>query len=62
VKISKIAAPAKVKEIVSNQLSLVIEPDYSQQNAWVSKSRSKPKSKPKSKSKSNFDYQNRFLI
>jgi hypothetical protein len=28
---SKIAAPAKVKEIVSNQLSLVIEPDYSQQ-------------------------------
>jgi hypothetical protein len=27
----KIAAPAKVKEIVSNQLSLVIEPDYSQQ-------------------------------
>jgi hypothetical protein len=41
---------AKVKEIVSNQLSLVIEPDYSQQNAWVSKSRSKPKSKPKSKS------------
>jgi hypothetical protein len=51
---SKIAAPAKVKEIVSNQLSLVIEPDYSQQkNAWVSKSRSKPKSKPKSKQNQN---------
>jgi hypothetical protein len=46
---SKIAAPAKVKEIVSNQLSLVIEPDSQQKNAWVSKSRSKIKTKIKTK-------------
>jgi hypothetical protein len=42
---------AKVKEIVSNQLSLVIEPDYSQQKNAYQNQESKIKTKIKTKIK-----------
>jgi hypothetical protein len=61
VQCSKIAAPAKVKEIVSNQLSLVIEPDYSQQKMPGYQNQDQNQNQKKSKPKSNFDYQNRIF-